>query len=131
LQDRLKEVPDIPISAISLDLSHTSTVADIASSTSEKDRSKMVYHETTACLRRAPLKYAQCYQGLPVFVSSGFDLALYDCCMKSISPDFHDYGQWGRLEETVNSEWWSFAARQKSAYEKGGLGWSYSTWKVF
>ena len=139
LDEIMQAVPeDVPISAISLDLSHTSTVADVASSTAEEDRAKLVYHETMACLQRAPLEYAQCYHGLPVFVGSGFDIAIDDCHMKRVlgNAAFRDYGQCGRLEDTIYSRWWgrhrrSFAARQISAYEKGGLGWSYATWKVF
>ena len=140
LQDMATTVKGVTISGISLDLSHTSTIADIASSTAEEDRAKLFYHESMACLQRAPLEYSRCYQNLPIFVGSGFDLAIDDCHIKRIASDsgfqFHDYGQCYRLQSTVHSGWWlrhrqSFAARQISAYEKGGIGWSYATWKVF
>jgi hypothetical protein len=137
-------IPGVEISAIALDLSHTSTIAEIASSTAEEDRSKLVFHETMACLKRAPLEYTSCYQNLPVFVSSGFDLAIDNCHMLRVykhfdmEDEFPDYGQCDqdRFKATVHSPWWhrhrrSFAARQIAAYEKGGLGWAFATWKVF
>ncbi|CAB9498856.1 expressed unknown protein [Seminavis robusta] len=137
IQEIVQSVPDAPIAAVSLDLSHTSTIAEIASSNPTEDRSKLVFHETMACLKRAPLEYTQCYQGLPVFVASGFDLAIDDCHLRRLDKAlFRDYGQCGRLEDTLYSKWWSrhrlsFAARQMAAYERGGLGWSFATWKVF
>jgi hypothetical protein len=52
------------------------------------------------------------------------------------TPDvFVDYGQCGRLSETVDSQWWdahrtSFFARQQFSYERG-LGWSFAAWKLY
>ena len=127
----------VTIAAISLDLSHTSTIAEVASSTADEDRAKLFYHETMACLKRTPLDYFTCYNnGLPVFVSNGFDLAIDDCHLKDVSQSFQNYGQCGRLSETIHSPWWNrhrqaFAAKQMAAYESGGIGWSFATWKVF
>lgn len=122
-------------SAASLEMSHTATVADIASATSEEDRAKMFYHESTACIARAPLEYSECYQGMPVMMSSGFDLAVDDCHLQGISTKFKDYGQCARFDETIGSQWWqnhrySFAARQLFAYEQG-KGWAFSAWKLY
>jgi len=112
----------------SLDWSHTSTVADIASSNSQQDRSKLFYHESVACTMRSPMEHSKC-NGLPLFWSSGFNLAIDDCA----NGNTPDYGQCDRFEETIESKWWrahrqSFAARQMFAAEQG-LGWSFSAWK--
>jgi hypothetical protein len=119
----------------SLETSHSATVADVASSVSQEDRSKMFYHEATACIARSPLEFASCFKGTPVFMSSGFDLAIDDCIFQNIATTFKDYGQCGRFDETVNSGWWhrhrqSLAARQLFAYERG-LGWSFAAWKLY
>lgn len=117
-----------------LNMEHTSTVADIASSTSVDDRMKLFYHEALACIGRSPLEYATCFQRVPVFVSGGFDLSVDNCAMQN-SPSFVDYGQCDRLEETIHSDWWhrhrkSFFARQLFSYEHG-LGWSFAAWKLY
>lgn len=69
-------------------------------------------------------------------VATGFDLAIDDCIFQNITSNVHfvDYGQCGRLEETLDSPWWkrhrqSFASRQLFSYEQG-LGWSFAAWKV-
>jgi hypothetical protein len=119
----------------SLDMSHTASVEEIASSESQEDRSKMFYHEAVSCMARSPLEFGDCFQKLPIFVSSGFDLSIDDCVNKDISPSFKDYGQCDRFDETIHSEWWfrhraSFAGRQLYAYERG-LGWSFAAWKIY
>ena len=116
-----------------LSLSHTSTIGDVASSTSTDDRMKMFYHEAVSCINRSPIEYATCYKHVPVLISSGFELAIDDCINQD-GKTFKDYGQCGRFEETIDSPWWhrhrkSFAARQVFAYERG-LGWSFATWKL-
>jgi hypothetical protein len=127
---------DFPSAAgASLDFAHTVTVADVASSNSQDDRAKLYYHETMACISRAPLEYSFCVQNMPVTVSNGFDLAVDNCHLKGISDDFQDYGQCDRFNETIDSEWWkshrySFAARQLHAYERG-RGWSFAAWKLW
>ncbi|KAG7351768.1 hypothetical protein IV203_007816 [Nitzschia inconspicua] len=118
----------------SLELSHTVSVADIASSSSQEDRSKLFYHEAIACMVRSPLEYSGCFQDMPLFLSSGFDLSIDDCFNQG-GPTFKDYGQCDRFEETVGSGWWmrhriSYAARQLFAAERG-LGWSFATWKLY
>jgi len=128
----------------SLDWSHTSTVADIASSSSQDDRSKMFYHESVACTMRSPIEHSACFGnsggGLPIFWSSGFDLSVDNCARRSqdsttTSNSFKDYGQCDRFDETIESGWWqrhreSFAARQMFAAEQG-LGWSFAAWKLY
>jgi len=127
---------DYPLATgAALDLSHTATVADIASSSSQEDRAKLFYHENMACIARAPLEYSSCFQDMPVTVTQGFDLAIDNCHLKGISDDFYDYGQCGRFNETIDSPWWkdhrySFAARQLYAYERGH-GWSFAAWKLW
>lgn len=119
----------------SLDVSHAGTVADIASSSSQEDRSKLFYHESVSCIKRSPLEYSECFHGMPTYWSTGFDLSIDDCINKNLKgSDFKDYGQCDRFDETINSRWWSshrasFAARQVYAAERG-LGWSFATWKL-
>jgi hypothetical protein len=118
----------------SLVLSHTSSVGDIASSTALDDRMKMFYHEATSCIYRSPLEHALCH-GTPVFVQSGFDLAIDDCYLQDLKT-FVDYGQCNHFNETIDSPWWqnhrrSLASRQMFAYERGGLGWSFAAWKLY
>lgn len=117
-----------------LELSHTVSVGDVASSTSDEDRSKLFYHEATSCMARSPMEYSECYSNLPLFLASGFDLSIDDC-VHSGQPSFKDYGQCDRFNETVTSDFWhrhraSFAARQLFAYEQG-MGWSFATWKLY
>lgn len=119
----------------SLQTSHAGSVADVASSESQEDRSKMFYHEATSCMARSPMEFGACYQDFPVFLGSGFDLSIDDCVSKDISSAFKDYGQCDRFNETIGSGWWfrhraSFAERQVYAYESG-LGWSFAAWKVY
>ncbi|CAJ1957933.1 unnamed protein product [Cylindrotheca closterium] len=117
-----------------LETSHMGTVADIASSTSKEDRSKMFYHEATTCMARSTMEFASCFGNLPLFLSSGFDLSIDDCVNYSL-PGFADYGQCDRFDETTDSPFWerhrmSFAARQVFAYEQG-MGWSFAAWKLY
>mmetsp|Transcript_9770 Transcript_9770/g.27088 ORF Transcript_9770/g.27088 Transcript_9770/m.27088 type:complete len:597 (+) Transcript_9770:139-1929(+) len=118
-----------------LQISHSATIADIASSSSPEDRSKLFYHEATSCILRSPLEYAACFRDMPIFLSSGFDLSIDDCFQQNIVNDFQDYGQCDRFNETTTSGWWhrhrqSYAARQLFAYEQG-LGWSFAAWKLY
>jgi hypothetical protein len=117
-----------------LKMGHVSTIADIASSSSEEDRNKLFYHEAISCMARSPLEYLQCYRNVPSYVMNGFDLSIDDCTLKGTSL-FKDYGQCDRFEETIDSKWWdrhraSYAARQVFAYERG-MGWSFATWKLY
>jgi len=116
--------------------SHINTVGGIASSNSQEDRSKMFYHESVACTMRSPFEHNACFGNkIPIFWSSGFDLSIDDCAQKMGTDSFKDYGQCDRFDETIDSKWWkrhrlSFASRQMYAAEAGGLGWSYSSWKL-
>ncbi len=117
-----------------LDTDATSAVADIASSDSEGDRMKMFYHESITCIDRSPIEWLSCYQDMPVYVTSGFDLAIDDCINQN-EDNFKNYGQCDRFNETTDSDWWkrhrqSLAGRQLFTYSKG-LGWSFSAWKLY
>lgn len=117
---------------------HTTSIGDIASSTSQEDRSKLFYHENVACTIRSPFEHSSCFgtPTMPIFWSSGFDVSIDDCAINDdTNQSFKDYGQCDRFDETIASGWWerhraSFAARQLYAAEKGGLGWSYTSWKL-
>jgi len=134
-KDELKSLsfpPDKHLFA-AIDMEAASSVADIASSDSKSDRMKMFYHESITCIDRTPIEWLNCYQDMPVYVSSGFDLAIDDCIYQD-DEDFKDYGQCDRFKETLTSGWWehhrrSLASRQLFAYSKG-IGWSFSGWKL-
>lgn len=132
-----------PNTFVSMSTEHTTSISDIASSNSLDDRMKMFYHESTACMQRAPIDYAACLKNLPVMVTAGFDLAIDNCAVRpaqqpsdnTIKNGFVDYGQCDRWEETIHSDWWkrhrqSFAERQLVANEYG-LGWTFAAWKVW
>ena len=128
---------DDPQLFVAFDLSHSNTVAQVASSTSEDDRSKLFAQEGIACISRSPIEYAACYQHMPVFVASGFDLSIDNCIHRdddNFVPAFADYGQCDRFHETVHSHWWhrhreSFCERQLFSYEQG-MGWSFAAYKL-
>eukprot|EP00547_Thalassionema_nitzschioides_P017072 CAMPEP_0194231700 /NCGR_PEP_ID=MMETSP0158-20130606/343_1 /TAXON_ID=33649 /ORGANISM="Thalassionema nitzschioides, Strain L26-B" /LENGTH=541 /DNA_ID=CAMNT_0038964357 /DNA_START=26 /DNA_END=1651 /DNA_ORIENTATION=+ len=118
----------------SLEVNHAHVIADIASSTSVEDRSKLFYHESTSCILRSPIEFSQCVHQTPIFISGGFDLSIDDCLFQDTS-DFSDYGQCDRFDETVDSPWWhehrqSFMSRQLFAFEQAQVGWSFSAWKT-
>lgn len=110
------------------------TVANVASSDSLSDRMKLFYHEGEACTYRSPIEWLKCYRDMPVYVSSGFDLAIDDC-HQSGEKGFMDYGQCNRFDETIHSGWWerhrqSLALRQLFSYSLG-IGWSFTAWKMY
>lgn len=143
-----------------LDVGASTSVADVASSDSEGDRMKMFYRkfprvlpeplfvasslltamtysvldESIACIDRSPIEWLDCFKDMPVYVTSGFDLAIDDCIYQD-TRDFKDYGQCDRFDETIASGWWkrhrlSLASRQMFAYSKG-LGFAFSAWKLY
>lgn len=117
-----------------LDTDTTFSAADVASSDSVGDRMKMFYHESITCIDRSPIEWLSCYHDVPVYVTSGFDLAIDDCISQD-EDNFKDYGQCDRFNETTGSDWWkrhrqSLAGRQLFTYSKG-LGWSFSAWKLY
>jgi hypothetical protein len=120
-----------------IDFGHATDIADVASSNSISDRMKMFYQEAKACILRSPLEYSYCYRHIPIFVASGFDLSIDNCIYQNSGNAtlFMNYGQCDRFHETIDSNWWnkhrqSFASRQMFSYEHG-LGWSYTTWKLY
>jgi hypothetical protein len=133
--------PDLPFLTVAdpnimaaFDRGHTTSVADIASSESADDRNKLYYHEMVACLSRSAIEYSACYRNVPAFVFNGFNLAI-DNCIDKESVDFVDYGQCGRFNETIESDWWhrhrkSFAERQLASFETG-VGWTFDAWKLY
>jgi hypothetical protein len=120
--------------AMSMD--HTTSIADVASSSSLDDRMKIYYHENVACTQRSPIDYVSCYKNMPALVTSGFDLAVDNCAFQDDHTiTFNDYGQCDRWDETIHSPWWnrhrqSFAVRQLASFEQG-LGWIFAAWKVY
>jgi len=129
----IAQFPDKHVFA-ALDTGATTAVGDVASSDSVGDRMKMFYHESITCIDRSPIEWLACYHDMPVYVTSGFSLAIDDCISRN-DEDFKDYGQCDRFDETSNSDWWkrhrqSLAGRQMFTYSKG-LGWSFSAWKLY
>ena len=96
--------------------------------------SSLSIDESITCINRSPIEWLDCYRDMPVYVTSGFDLAIDDCVNQD-DKDFKDYGQCDRFDETIASGWWerhrsSLASRQLFTYSKG-LGWSFSAWKLW
>jgi hypothetical protein len=97
---------------------------------------KLFYHESMACIQRAPVEYANCWKQSPMFISGGFDISIDNCVLKGLkNSTFQDYGQCDRFDETIDSHWWhthrtSFAQRQLFAFEQG-LGWTFASWKLY
>lgn len=90
--------------------------------------------ESITCIDRSPIEFLDCYKDMPVYVTSGFDLAIDDCINQD-DEDFKDYGQCDRFSDTISSGWWdrhrlSLSSRQLFAYSQG-LGWSFSAWKLY
>lgn len=89
---------------------------------------------TRPSINRSPIDWLHCYHDTPIYITSGFDLGIDDCIYQG-EEDFHNYGQCGRFNETIDSGWWtrhrqSLASRQLFTYSLG-LGWSFSAWKLF
>ncbi len=74
-----------------LDVGASTSVADVASSDSEGDRMKMFYHENIVCIDRSPIEYLNCYRDMPVYVTSGFDLAVDNCIDKGENGKYQRY----------------------------------------
>jgi len=94
-----------PYLAMDMDLS--TTVADIASSNRLDDRMKIFYHESImACIHRSHIDFAQCYHGLPFFVSNGLDASIDNCFLRDlVDQNFQDYAQCNNFEATTYSPW--------------------------
>ena len=84
--------------AVAMEVSHAATVVDVAASSPEEDRGKLVFHEATACGAAALVSFAACRKQAPLFVSA-WSLATDDC------DDEHapDYGQCDRLDDRLAS----------------------------
>ena len=115
--------------AVAMTFLRSTTAVDVASSDPAEDRGKLVYHEALACGAAAPLGFAACARGAPVF-ASGFDLSIDDCASMG-----DDYGQCDNLDDRLASPWWrrhywSLSMRSIAAFEASGLGWAWHRWKV-
>jgi len=108
---------------------HAFNADDIASSTSNCDRNKMIVAQNIACGYGSMLRFKTC-TSLPKFVGE-WSLAIDDCISiirgSEHSVQERDYGQCLHLTERVGNEWWveryrNFGYKQMSMAERE-LGW--------
>jgi len=117
-------------------LYHAFNSDDIASSTPNCDKNKMIVAQNIACGYGSMERFKTC-TSVPIFVGE-WSLAIDDC-MKYLrgaghSVQFFDYGQCKHLQERVGDPWWikqyqKFALRQMAVAERE-LGWFFWTWKT-
>ena len=134
LMERLGRADDLVAwrafsSVASVPFPHAATPVDVASDTAVDDRTKLFFHEATACAASAYVDFARCRRSAAVLVT-GASLAIDDCA----HDDAGAYGECARLADRTESAWWtrhqrSFAKRQFQTYERG-LGWSWDHWQL-
>jgi len=129
---------DFPYKNIVMDthIYHAFNADDLASSTPNCDRNKMIVAENIACGYGSMLRFKTC-TSLPTFVGE-WSLAVDDCIGlirgAGGSVQNKDFGQCKNLKERVGDPWWTlqyqqFALRQMSMAERE-LGWFFWTWKT-
>jgi len=115
---------------------HAFNSDDIASSTPDCDKNKIIVAQNIACGYGSMLRYKTC-TSLPTVVGE-WSMAVDDCmtdlrgAQKSVQ--FFDFGQCKHLTERVGDKWWiqhyqAFAYKQMSMAERE-LGWFFWTWKT-
>lgn len=115
---------------------HAFNPDDIASSTEDCDRNKVIVAQNIACGYGSMLRFKTCI-GVPTFVGE-FSLAIDDCMGNlrgaDASVQFVDFGQCKHLEQRLNNAFWDeayrkFAVKQFAMAERE-LGWFFWTWKT-
>jgi len=115
---------------------HAFNADDIASSTVNCDKNKIIVAQNIACGYGAMLRFKTC-TSLPVFVGE-WSLANDDCVSiirgAEYSVQNKDYGQCKHLKERVGNKWWKdqyrlFGYKQMAMAERE-LGWFFWTWKL-
>jgi len=115
---------------------HAFNADDVASSTENCDKNKIIVAQNIACGYGSMLRFKTC-TSVPVFVGE-WSLANDDCMSvlrgseKSVQEK--DYGQCNHLKERVGNVWWiekyrGFALKQMAMAERE-LGWFFWTWKT-
>jgi len=115
---------------------HAFNSDDIASSTPNCDKNKIIVAQNIACGYGSMLRYKTC-TSLPTLVgewSMAVDDCMYDLRGAQKSVQFLDFGQCKHLKERVGDKWWiehyqNFAYKQMSMAERE-LGWFFWTWKT-
>jgi len=115
---------------------HAFNADDIASSTINCDKNKIIVAQNIACGYGSMLRFKTC-TSLPTFVGE-WSLANDDCISiirgAEYSVQNKDYGQCLHLKERVGSQWWKdhyrlFGYKQMAMAERE-LGWFFWTWKL-
>jgi len=115
---------------------HAFNSDDIASSTPNCDKNKIIVAQNIACGYGSMLRYKTC-TSLPTLVgewSMAVDDCMYDLRGAQKSVQFLDFGQCKHLTERVGDKWWIehyqlFAYKQMAQAERE-LGWFFWTWKT-
>jgi len=115
---------------------HAFNADDIASSTPDCDRNKIIVAQNIACGYGSMLRFKTC-TSLPTLVGE-WSLANDDCISiirgAQYSVQNKDYGQCLHLKERVGNQWWKDHYRQfgykQMAMAERELGWFFWTWKT-
>jgi len=129
---------DFPYKNVFMDthIYHAFNADDIASSTENCDRNKMIVAENIACGYGSLLRFKTCI-GLPTFLGE-WSLAIDDCIYEirgaGGSVQNKDFGQCLHLAERLGDPFWTvqyrkFAWKQMAMAERE-LGWFFWTWKT-
>jgi len=129
---------DFPFENIYMDthIYHAFNADDIASSTVNCDKNKIIVAQNIACGYGSMLRFKTC-TSLPTLVGE-WSLANDDCVGMirgaQYSVQNKDYGQCKHLKERVGDQWWiaqyqKFAFKQMAMAERE-IGWFFWTWKL-
>jgi len=109
---------------------------DIASSTVNCDKNKIIVAQNIACGYGSMLRFKSC-TSLPTVVgewSLAVDDCLHDLRGAQSSVQFHDWGQCKHLAQRVGDPWWiqhyQFFGLKQMAMAERELGWFFWTWKT-
>jgi len=115
---------------------HAFNADDIASSTTDCDRNKIIVAQNIACGYGSMLRFKTC-TSLPTLVGE-WSLANDDCISiirgAQYSVQNKDFGQCLHMKERVKNQWWidhyrAFGFKQMAMAERE-LGWFFWTWKT-
>jgi len=129
---------DFPFENIYMDthIYHAFNADDIASSTVDCDKNKIIVAQNIACGYGSMMRFKTC-TSLPTFLGE-WSLANDDCVNMirgaQYSVQNKDYGQCKHLKERVGDPWWiqhyqKFAFKQMAMAERE-IGWFFWTWKL-
>jgi glucan 1,3-beta-glucosidase len=129
---------DFPFKDVFIDthIYHAFNADDIASSTPECDKNKIIVAQNIACGYGSMMRFKTC-TSLPTLMGE-WSLANDDCITMIRGAEYSvqnkDFGQCKNLKERVGNPWWiqhyrDFAYKQMAMAERE-LGWFFWTWKL-